>query len=772
MSSVIPKVTIREQKVFIENSNGMSIEVEQHQRYGVWTFMALIEMEKGGLVAIFEDFSKEGTLVYLDAQGNVLMKLSKRMESTYNDEQSCYLGYDKNVVVNTTADLLGQKILAADKDPEYDEIAAVLPPIRDVISWGATGEAPHTFIGTKESADAIPLYYSIRNAAARINHNYVSSEIEKAIKEHTVSEGLVGGWLPVVLMHYPVDESTAWEVIAFAKTHSHTTFKQPAWYRYTKLVNGEIKEIHYYDSYLPYPLNEEPDERLFYADLHHLKHYWEAQLGGGMDLQITAEQWVADFCKHSMVNDIISRADLHPRYGMVIKYYGSHEHDGFQDLLTASVDAYLEWGKTEKAKEYLVNYFDQFVRDNGQIEYRGPELGQYGCMLTGIAKYYDYTHDTSFVDRFEKKIDAITDILFQRRSQAKQLPKDEPAYGMISGRHEADMSFEHRDFLNYDFEQPYFSNSTQTWRGFRDLGRMWVDIGSRRKDEALIAKGNTLIQESELLAVDIFNALETSLLYDRGGAFLPPIAGSKLYYYDYPYRTVPDSFDDNRVWCEMMYSGIVPKKFVDIILKDAAVHNGMRMGIFGNRKLAVAFLCYGEGYGLIQHDMVREFLLFYYSHALHMHTRGTWTAFECVDIDRDRALFTGFCPPAQMTIPTVTKWMLVFEEPLNGELWLCKTTPKKWLSDGEGIVVKDAPTRFGKVSMELESHINNGYVNVLVDIPKGNQNTIIRLRMPGDVKIQEVLLNGQKTDQVIIEGEDIRLSKELTGSVQLYVRVS
>lgn len=768
----IPKIRIADHEVELEREAGGSARAEQYRRYGSWTYMALIESEQYGAVAVFEDFSNEGSIIYLDSDGNMLFSLSKRTESTYNDEPSCYLGFNKDVVARSHADLLGKKILEANKDPDYAEIAGCVPPIRDVRCFGANDEeGPRTFIGTKESADAIPLYYGHQYNVTRINHNYLTSEIKPAIDAHTVSEGLIGGWLPVRMMLYPVDDHTCWEFVAFAKTRSQTTFKQPAWYRYTKLRHGEIVEIHHYDSYFPYPFVEEPDEKEFYADLQHLKQYWDKELSGGMELQITAEPWVPDFCKHSMVNEIITRIDSHPRYGLVIKNYGAQEHDGFQDVLTASVDCYLEWGKADKAKDYLVNYFEHFVRDNGQIEYRGPEIGQYGRMLTGIAQYYEFTGDASFADQFRHKIDAITEILLQRRFQAKQLSEDDPAYGMIAGRHEADISFAHKQFLNHDFERPYFSNSTEAWRGLRDLGRMWANIGRSRQDETLIDKGNRFIQEAESLASDIANALERSLLWDRGRPFLPPIAGSKLYYYDYPYRSTPDSFDDNRVWCEMMHSGIVPERFVDIILNDAADHNGMKLGIFGNRLMAVAFICYGEGYGLIQHDKIHEFLLFYYSHALHMHTRGTWTAFECVDIDRDRAFFTGYCPPAQMTIPTVTKWMLVFEDPLADELWLCKAAPRKWLTDGERIIVRGAPTRFGKVDIEIKSDIDKGCVKARLDIPGGNQSTILRLRLPDDLTIRDVKMNGQHNDLIFIAGEDITLPLEIAGSVELDIRV-
>ena len=85
---------------------------------------------------------------------------------------------------------------------------------------------------------------------------------------------------------------------------------------------------------------------------------------------------------------------------------------------------------------------------------------------------------------------------------------------------------------------------------------------------------------------------------------------------------------------------------------------------------------------MIQHDLVREFLLLYYAHAFHMHTRGTWTAFECVDMDRDGAEHLPYCAPAQLTIPILTKWMLVFEDSLAFEVWLAKAVPRRWLADG------------------------------------------------------------------------------------------
>ena len=732
-----------------------------------WTLVGVTKLDDHETAAVVEDFSDNGGICYVDQNGKVIDFFERHVESTKNDEENAYAGYLKQVVVSSNADLMGNRILEQKEDPNYEQIKKCLPPIRIAYCQDEGYELPHTFIGTPKTSDVIPLYYGIRYNISRIHHGYVSGDIEKAVDQHTVCEGLLGGWLPVVIMRYPYEKNKCWEFMAFAKTDVKSENIQPAWYRYVKLVDGKVEEIHYYDSYLPYPLENEPDGTAFYADLYRLRKYWEEELDGGMQLTISAEPWVPDFCMHSMARERIGRTGMHPRYGSVIRNYGAPEHDGFQDILTSSVDCYLEWGKTRLAKAYLENYFDEFVRDSGQLEYRGPEMGQYGRMLTELAQYYAYTNDLELIAHYEKKIMAITDILLNRRAKAKELSKEDPAYGMLHGRHEADVSFVHPDFLKYDFERPYFSNSTEAWRGFRDSGAMWKAMGQEQGVSSWENRGDALLKEAEALQKDILTSLERSVRMDRSGAFLPSIAGSRLFYYDYPYRSTPDSFDDNRVWCEMMHSGVVPKKYVQILMESGREYNGMKLGIFGNRNTVVAFICYGEAYGLIQHDMIREFLMFFYAHALHLHTRGSWTAFECVDIDRDRGLNTGYCPPAQMTIPTITKWMLVFEDPMSDTLWLCKATPREWLADGEQIQVQNAPTRWGTVSMSLHSEIQSGRVYGELILPEKCPNVVLRLRVPENKKIVTLRINDQDVVISKMDEESVVIPEHCRGSLRI-----
>jgi hypothetical protein len=718
-------------------------------------------------VAVFENLETiNGSIEYIGLEGTLLM-LAKSLEPTHVAEETSYRSHTKEETILSERDILGREILALGRDPTAEDVAACIPPIRRVKYWGTTMESPHTFVGSRDCVDTVPIFYNGITAAPRVNPGVIAPEIEPVVTTEKIWEGLVGGWLPIVRFVYPVSEKVSWETLTFAVVDPPTTLAQPAWYRFLKLEDNRITEEHYFDSFLPYPLTQEPDPARFYADLYKLHVYWEKTLAGAMILEVP-ERWIPDFCRHALVQEMITRVGVHPRYGVVDRAYGAPEHDGFQDILNSSVNGYLEWGLFENAKGYLENYFLHFVNPNGTIRYRGPEIGQYARMLTNIAQYYEYTGDANLLSRYHQKIEAIVDLLMNRRKQAKKLPLDDPAYGMIAGRHEADISFVTITAGTMNYEQPYISNSTETWRGFRDLGYVWSNLGEQSGDAQLTAKGQALINEAAQLREDVYRSIDRSILRDRDMPYLPLIAGSKEYHLDAPYRGRPESFDENRVWSEMMHSGMVRKETIDLILAYCASHYGMQMGIFTNREDVVAFQCYGEAFGLLQHDMIHEFLLFYYTHAFHLHTRGTWSAFECVDLDRDRAIFGPYCSPAQMTIPTITKWMMVFEDPLSHTLWLAKATPRSWLEPGKRIKVNDAPTQWGKIGYVINSDLDRNEVNATVFFPSQMPTeTKVRLRAPEKWTLSSVKINGEAWSEFDPIEETIRIPAGKGGTVEI-----
>ena len=116
----------------------------------------------------------------------------------------------------------------------------------------------------------------------------------------------------------------------------------------------------------------------------------------------------------------------HPRYGAPPLYYASC-CDGFQDVFASDMAVYLEWGFLDTAKGVLDNYFTFYVRRNATVNYRGPELAQYGRTLTLVAQYYRLTGDSAPLLKHSAKIVDFSTMLIGRRRFAQTLPITDPS---------------------------------------------------------------------------------------------------------------------------------------------------------------------------------------------------------------------------------------------------------------------------------------------------------------------------------------------------------
>src|ERR1035438_2541595 len=243
-------------------------------------------------------------------------------------------------------------------------------------------------------------------------------------------------------------------------------------------------------------------------DYQHLNHGWMKRLAPAMKINLPDER-VANMARFSLVRDMMTRAKDYPHYGAFDKDYFGSEHEGFPDTFTVDTAASLDWGLIDLAGRYIDNYFDKYVRDDGSILYRGPETGQYGRMLTVVAQYVNFGGDPKILLQRRSRIDGVTKLLLMLRAKAKTLPASDPAHGMIAGWSEADACL---DADPPRYMQPYFSNSTEAARGFRDLGKVWQKIGKQTQNAELTAWGQRLVRKSEELQKDIRTAISRSII--------------------------------------------------------------------------------------------------------------------------------------------------------------------------------------------------------------------------------------------------------------------
>ncbi|MBA7645661.1 hypothetical protein ES703_53419 [subsurface metagenome] len=512
---------------------------------------------------------------------------------------------------------------------------------------------------------------------------------------------------------------------------------------------------------MPYLPKVEADPRKFYMKLLETSEDWESVFEPAMEIDVPEER-IADFCKHSIMREMITRIGDWPKYGVFEQTYCGPEYDAFQDTYNSSVSVMLEWGFLDTARRYIDNYLSYLTKDDGSIMFRGFEIAQGGRHLTMLAQYYNYTKDHALLLKHYKRIRTIIDNLLSLREEAKKLPKDDPAYGIIVGCSEID------NLLLSDPTPtllPYFSSNVEVLRGFHDLGEVWISIGKKLLREDLVKEGEELKRESAEMKEDTYKSIEKSMLRDLVPPHLPAVAGAKEPYDKIKGVRLPIS---GRCYPEMLHSGVLTRDMVETIIRYQEKHRGSRLGIPGGGRSA--FRSYGYGYGMLQHDFVREFLLLYYAHMIHMHTRGTWTGCEGGNYDRSQP--SGpYATPTQVTIPCLTKWMLVFDDPNSSTVWLARGVPRRWLEDGKTIRVKGAPTKWGIISYEISSKMAQGRIKVELNLPEEGFGAAIhlRLRTPAKQKIQSVEVNGKTWMNFKPEEETVVLPADSKGQITIEV---
>jgi hypothetical protein len=744
----------------VELSEGEHREtLHQGEHFGAWT---LVEVSAGAVpYAVLEDFEhKDGQILFVDAAG-VRRVLSKTLESTRADAKTLYLGHSARELAASASDILGRQLLGQPGDPVYAEVARVFPPIHNV--RGGT----YSFVGAPDTQDKIGFTYGGRTP--NFDPAVYQPSIEAVRKRGDVWQGLVGGYLPVLRFVYPEASGDWTELLAFAplRISNGNDRVQPVWYRVSRIEHGALTWSRTIDTYHPFPTWAAADRSSFYEDLLQLKDGWDRILRPSMQLELPDEH-VANMARFGLVRAIMTRFGDFPKYGVIDRDYGGSEHDGFPDTFTVETTAMLEWGLIDRAGRYLDNYLGKFVRDDGSLLYRGPEIGQYGRMLTVVAQYLNVGGNSDLVLRLRSRIDGIARSLLALREKALQLSASDPAYGMIAGWSEADASLE-ADPTRY--MQPYFSNSTEAARCFRDLGRVWARLGRQTRNAELTAWGERLTAEAAGLRKDIDTAMARSWLDVHGARVLPAIAGAKEPF-DVAVRRDADDpqFRAYRAYNELMYSGSLSASQLRAIVEYRTNHRDILLGMptaYNKQELA-GFLAYGYGYGLIQSDMIHEALLMTYADMAHQYTRGTWMAPETRrPLASDDA--SPYCTPAQLVASLMTRWLLVFEDPESDTLWVGKAIPRAWFDEGKITTVANAPTRWGRVGFSIVSHVMSGTIAAQLELPTAglHAETRLRLRAPHNAPIKSVTLNGKDWTQFDAASEVITIPAGIGGAVHI-----
>lgn len=697
---------------------------------------------------VYEDLrTRDGVVTFISSGGDSRV-LAKSAEPAYAEAGVPYLGLKMNDIGLSGADLLADKILAGGGDPDPEMVKSAAPPQGSATGQG--GAAPRArwdaFVGTKEAYDTM-MVYTAGNTRTYHPSQYLP-ELRKAEITQKRLDGLVGGWMPAVRKVMPVSDNSYCELLVFGDVEARDKFIVQTWHRTALIENGRMTRVFYGYSYPAYPparLDPKPEQ--FYRALLVFADYWDRLLKEFAPASLPDNSWV-DMSKHYFAKELMVRpGGVYPKYGAVDRDYAGSEYDGFQDIFTSAVHVNLEWGRFDTARQFIDNYFTDFIDAKGVNNMRGPETAQFGMTLSLLARYFNYTGDAALILKHKAKIQATAKLIADMHDISLKLPADDEARGLIHGWSESDACLASTPEVWW---KPYYANNAFSARGLKDIGRAWLEVNRIKPAAGMEKEAQDWLQRARTLQDTVIASMEKNVWKDKTPPYVPPMPGVKLTFRDALAQERPSPQQwPHRLYAELVHADILPPRLANMVLDTMRAYGATTLGVLANVSAARAggrsilgFISYGHALMLLRLDRIEEFLLFLYSHRYHVHTRGGWVAGEVCGITGGTALF---CIPAQQTVPIMVRWMLVLEDSDEDRLYFAKGVPRDWVASGKPIRIRQAPTRWGRVNFEMAAQPASRRVVATVELAQARspREIQVKLRVPLQSPIKSVTVNGR-----------------------------
>jgi hypothetical protein len=374
-----------------------------------------------------------------------------------------------------------------------------------------------------------------------------------------------------------------------------------------------------------------------------------------------------------------------------------------------------------------------------------------GHKLQLLAWFYWLTRDAKTIREYEplwrQPVNLIID---SRESETGLLPKD---------RYAGDIA-----------EDVYSLNSNANcWRGLRDVAAVLEDIGDTTEAERI----NQVAAEFRKV---ILAAAERSIRRDTKPPFIPlkllsdepahdPLTATRTgSYYDLmaPYIIGSEIFGQGSEQEDWLIGYLQNHGGIAMGMIRSTPHQGQFEGEPGVNPL------YGLRYqnALLRRDDRERALVGFYGQLAQGMTRGTFIGGEGSRFRHGDENGRSFYLPPNST--SNAAWLVTLRNLLIQDwdldenarpdtLRLLFATPRRWLADGSKISVEGAPTQFGRTSLAMESHLNDGYVEMkFTSPPLPAKKILLRAPVPDGWRVIGVEMNGQRAD--LIGGNVVELT--------------
>jgi hypothetical protein len=467
--------------------------------------------------------------------------------------------------------------------------------------------------------------------------------------------------------------------------------------------------------------------------------FWNNWLGDKFKF-VTPERIVNNAWRATLIGNCMIAVGDRPHYSSGNAYAHLYEGECGDTLRSLMLFGHLDVGPG------MLKTLLEFNRKDTRFHVAGQKLQL-------LAYFYWLTRDAETVRKLEPLWRQSLELILTSREKASGLlPKD---------RYAGDIA-----------TQVYSLNSNANcWRGLRDLAGVLEDMDS--KDEV-----KKLRDEAADYRTAILKAVDRSERREAKPPFIPIslLAGEEAYdrltatrfgsYYDLicPYIIGSEIFGQGSQREDWLLGYLQNHGGIAMGMIRVEPHDGQYKNEPGVNPL------YGLRYqlALLRRDEREKALVGFYGQLAQGMTQGTFIGGEGSRFRHGDVNGRSFYLPPNST--SNAAWLIALrylviqdwdldEDGQPDAIRLLFGAPRRWLADGKKIEVENAPTSFGRISIQAESKLSAGFVDIRVTPPPRAAKMMV-LRAP--------LPTGWKVDTVVVDSKAVPLKGgdcvDLTGT--------
>ena len=397
---------------------------------------------------------------------------------------------------------------------------------------------------------------------------------------------------------------------------------------------------------------------------------------------------------------------------------------------------YCSMGLYDLAKRSLMYFLDK-QHEDGLIQNFGGYMVETGAALWSMGEYFRYTNNIEWVKQVKPKLIKSCDYLLNWRERNKKDNLRYRGYGMIDGK-------------VADPEDPYHQYMLNAY-GYFGLNRV-----AEMLDKIDPYNSGLLKKEAEDWKEDILSSFYHSMAHSPvvplgNGSWCPTVppwteaTGPRSLFVDedvffsHGTFTAPDAM-----------LGPLYLIFCEVLKPDEPASKMMlnyHSELFYENNAAFSQPYYSRhNWVQLKRGMVKPFLKTYYNTFSALADRETYTFWEHIyhaspHKTHEEAWFL-----------METRWMLYLED--GSTLKLLSGIPRKWMEDSKSIKLENVASYFGPLSLQVDSHINEGYIVAEVVCMTDQKPSEISLRLPHPDFIKPLKVEGgiynEKTESITI----------------------